>query len=297
MSYYSQSQQDFGTQQSSISVLASQSRRTETIFENHIKDYKEMGISLAMRLERGGKIEQLFGTNFAQECREKLKALATDNVTKERQLKAYVNAYKAVTDQASLQQTQNNSQNDQENKYKDNNSNNANTSSANEYKEQIKAEYDRALQQIETNSLKITQEPAYLAIVKNLGEDQNDNEDDDLLLVANPNSSSSSGNNNTLGIKCPLTMALMEDPVRSKVCKHSFGRDAIYEYLRKGKSPKKCPVPGCINGNMTLNELEDDPETRLRVKRYKKRESASKQKLAAEATTVMDEDQDEDDLF
>eukprot|EP00531_Pseudo-nitzschia_arenysensis_P005233 CAMPEP_0116152968 /NCGR_PEP_ID=MMETSP0329-20121206/20970_1 /TAXON_ID=697910 /ORGANISM="Pseudo-nitzschia arenysensis, Strain B593" /LENGTH=273 /DNA_ID=CAMNT_0003649797 /DNA_START=173 /DNA_END=994 /DNA_ORIENTATION=+ len=261
-----------------------------------MKDYMEMGTGIAMRLERGGHIEQLFGNDFAQECREQLKGLASDHVLQDRQLQAYLSAYKVVTDQASEQQQiissqiDANKENEQFNSTtttsttNNNNTTSSSSSSANEYKEQMEVEYDKAMQEIQSKALKITQEPAYLAIVKNLGEDQ---EEDDDLEVVNPNNNS---NCNTLKIKCPLTMALMEDPVRSKVCKHSFGRAAIYEYLRKGK--QKCPVPGCINGSMTLNELEDDPETKLRVKRHKKRESASRRQLAQ---TAIDGDDDDDD--
>eukprot|EP00534_Pseudo-nitzschia_fraudulenta_P000686 CAMPEP_0201120400 /NCGR_PEP_ID=MMETSP0850-20130426/4465_1 /ASSEMBLY_ACC=CAM_ASM_000622 /TAXON_ID=183588 /ORGANISM="Pseudo-nitzschia fraudulenta, Strain WWA7" /LENGTH=84 /DNA_ID=CAMNT_0047386523 /DNA_START=119 /DNA_END=373 /DNA_ORIENTATION=+ len=83
-------------------------------------------------------------------------------------------------------------------------------------------------------------------------------------------------------------MAVMVDPVRSRVCKHSFDRTAILSHLQKSK---KCPVPGCVNNRMTPEELEDDPETATRVRRYKKRESASRR---ARARSAIDMDDDDD---
>lgn len=35
------------------------------------------------------------------------------------------------------------------------------------------------------------------------------------------------------GLKCPLTKAYLEDPVTSKVCRHSYSRAAILSHISK----------------------------------------------------------------
>ena len=246
--------QQYYSQSSSIGILANVADQQERHYQEYIEDNHTMATGLAMRLARNQQCEGFLGEEFSEECREKLKALASDNISKQRQLTAYVTAIKAVIEQATAADTENQDPN-------------ANTS--NEFKEQMETEYSRALQTIENNSVEITQEPNYLKVCKQLGEDQNQEEDDELAIVDNGVSDSVNK------LKCPLTMTLMEDPVMSKVCKHSYSRNAIFQHLRNTRNTK-CPVPGCINNKMTMNELEDDLETKMRVRRYKKRESASK---------------------
>ena len=245
--YYSQS--------SSIGILANVADHQEKHYKTYIDLNDQMARGIAMRLGPNQPFENLLGNEFTEECREKVKALATDNVAKQRQLGAYVSAIKVVIEQAS------HTQNDEENE-------DPNTTS-NEFKEQMETEYASALQRIENESVEVTQEPTYLRVCRLLGEDQNQEEDDELAIVDDGT------NDNVNKLKCPLTMTLMEDPVISKVCKHSYSRAAIYQHLRTARV-KNCPVPGCINNSMTLNELEDDLETKLLVQRYKKRQSASR---------------------
>lgn len=246
--------QQYYSQSSSIGILANVADHQERQYQEYIEENETMATGMAMHLARNQQCEGFLGKEFADECREKLKALASDNISKRRQLTAYVTAIKVVIEQATEANTEN----------QDPNSN-----TSNEFKDQMETEYARALQAIENDSVEIAQEPKYLKLCKQLGEDQNQEEDDELAIVDNGVGDSFNK------LKCPLTMALMEDPVRSKVCHHSYGRNAIYQHLRNTKHTK-CPVPGCINNKMTMNELEDDTETKMRVRRYKKRESASK---------------------
>ncbi len=281
---YSQSM----TQSSSIGVLANVADHQERKYRSFIQQNEAIGTGIATRLAKGTHFETIVGSEFTQECREKLKALASDNVTKARQLKAYVSAIRVVIAQAEQGNTQ-------ENEDPNNNNNNNNT---NEFKEQMETEYAKAMETISANSVKVTQEASYLELCKTLGENNDEDEDDELAVVNDGGSSNSSSK-----IKCPLTMAFMEDPVRSKVCKHSFGRDAIYHYLRtsntqnRNRNGARCPVPGCINGSMTINELEEDPETKMRVRRHKKRESASRRQLAQSAINGDDDEDDDEHEF
>ncbi|KAG2177158.1 hypothetical protein INT43_007815 [Umbelopsis isabellina] len=48
-----------------------------------------------------------------------------------------------------------------------------------------------------------------------------------------------------VSLRCPLTTVLFEDPVTSKLCKHSFSKHAIMQLLRQHGEPMPCPIPGC----------------------------------------------------
>jgi len=273
----------FGHQErTSISVLANLADHQERQYRRYIEQNETMGNGIAMRLARGEQFEELMllGGNenqkVVEECRASLKELAKDNVAKSRQLGAYVSAIRVVIDNASTALVAGSQRRD------DGSANaGANANEVYEFKDQMDTEYASALKTIETNSVLVTQEPTYLNLCRHLGEDQES--DDELAVVNNPSSNSNS--NSDAGIKCPLTMAIMEDPVRSKVCKHSFDRLAITSHLSKSKM---CPVPGCRNSNMTPSELEDDPDTVMKVRRYKKRESAAR-KVRAQSALDMDD--------
>jgi E3 SUMO-protein ligase NSE2 len=60
------------------------------------------------------------------------------------------------------------------------------------------------------------------------------NEEDDIVMGARQ-----------VQLRCPLTMDLFEEPVTSKVCKHSFSKKAILQLIQR--SPFKsidCPIAG-----------------------------------------------------
>ena len=268
--------QRYHSQSTSIGLLANVADHQERQYRRHIERNEEMATGLAMRLARNDQLEQFCGSDFTEECREKLKALASDNVSKERRLRAYASAIGVVIEKACNNETNDGQENDDPN----NNNNNNNT---HEFKKQMKTEYARALESIEKDSLKITQEPSYLKLCKQLGEDQNEDEDDELAVVSNGHDSG------TNKLKCPLTMRLMEEPVRSRVCGHSFSKHAIVAHLRISR---ECPVPGCVNRQMRVAELEDDMETTMRIRRHKKRESATKK-----ATRGLLDDEEEEEEF
>ncbi len=78
--------------------------------------------------------------------------------------------------------------------------------------------------------------------------------------------------------KCPMTGKLFEDPVRNKLCGHVYDRRGIIFQLQNKKT--HCPFPGCRNQNVTMSQLEDDLEMKMKVERFKKRaERERKQRL------------------
>ncbi|RKP27526.1 zinc-finger of the MIZ type in Nse subunit-domain-containing protein [Syncephalis pseudoplumigaleata] len=66
--------------------------------------------------------------------------------------------------------------------------------------------------------------------------DEEEEEDDDIIEMAQH-----------VSLICPLTTMIMEDPVTSASCKHSFSKRAIVEYIQRyqGSERAPCPVTGC----------------------------------------------------
>ena len=88
-------------------------------------------------------------------------------------------------------------------------------------------------------------------------------------------------------LKCPVTGMLFNNPVINKVCHHTYDRAGLDQLLRTGKHT--CPVPGCANNRLSLNQVEEDEEMKLKVQRHKTREVAQKRQRDLE------EDDDEED--
>jgi E3 SUMO-protein ligase NSE2 len=66
--------------------------------------------------------------------------------------------------------------------------------------------------------------------------DASDHDDDDIVIARE-----------TISYKCPLSMADLADPLTSRVCKHSFEKEAIMDFLRSKRDNEnvRCPCTGC----------------------------------------------------
>ncbi|KAH0791776.1 e3 sumo-protein ligase nse2 [Histomonas meleagridis] len=75
------------------------------------------------------------------------------------------------------------------------------------------------------------------------------------------------------GLICPITSALPEHPVVSKICHHVYDKDAIVKYIRQqnqqGKRHVICPAIGC-NQKISLSEIAEDPEVTRKVEKARK---------------------------
>jgi len=283
---------------SSLGLLANTADYQAQQYQRYIEQNETIGKGIAMRLTKGERFESIIGVEFAEQYRSQLKELARDNVSKERQLKAYTTAIQAViagieVGEDGLPVLVHPQAENQENISPNIDQKDEVGSSSYEYKGQMEDEFAKAMNDIDQNSVLVTQEKSYLSLLKELGEDKV--EDDELAVVNN-----NDDDNVLQKIKCPLTMQIMSDPVRSKMCGHSYDRDAIVHHItsslksRKKNARAKCPFPGCHNTNMKLEELEDDPETAMRIRRYKKRQSAVAKQEGSNDNSFLDvEDDDE----
>lgn len=71
--------------------------------------------------------------------------------------------------------------------------------------------------------------------------------------------------------KCPLTKQFFELPLTSKVCHHSFSKDAIVEVIRNNNGRAKCPIPACAHF-IRIGDLFPDPELQEKTTRAIERE-------------------------
>ena len=147
----------------------------------------------------------------------------------------------------------------------------------------------------------------YLEICKRLGEpeksksargDRRRSSDDDDLEVLPPTQESAQHS-----LRCPISASYLEKPVRNKVCNHVYSKEPILaaiEYYSRSRGGCKCPVPGCANQNVTKEQLEDDREKEILVRRQKLLEQSQQSQMsqmAIDADFDDDEEEDEEDEF
>ncbi|KAI9315646.1 zinc-finger of the MIZ type in Nse subunit-domain-containing protein [Dichotomocladium elegans] len=67
------------------------------------------------------------------------------------------------------------------------------------------------------------------------GDEKDDEGDDDLVVGPMKRS-----------LKCPLTQKWLENPVTSKLCRHTFSKREIFAFISRKGGRTSCPVPGCV---------------------------------------------------
>ncbi|KAF9013463.1 hypothetical protein BDQ17DRAFT_1404952 [Cyathus striatus] len=102
-------------------------------------------------------------------------------------------------------------------------------------------------------------------------EDGDDSDDDDDLEVGGV----------TQTYTCPLTLRLLENPMTSMVCAHSFSGDAIKQSFRGAVRSIKCPATGCTK-SFKLTDLIEDKDLEKKVKAHKRRQDRAAEYSDAE---------------
>jgi len=98
-----------------------------------------------------------------------------------------------------------------------------------------------------------------------------DDDDEEDLEVMNTNA----GVDSEQQMKCSLTSNFFENPVKSTQCNHTYSLDALRSMIGKKRSIK-CPYYGCNNTELTMDQIEEDVEMTMRVKRFFRRQEAQK---------------------
>mmetsp|Transcript_41786 Transcript_41786/g.75215 ORF Transcript_41786/g.75215 Transcript_41786/m.75215 type:complete len:291 (-) Transcript_41786:331-1203(-) len=107
-----------------------------------------------------------------------------------------------------------------------------------------------------------------------------DDDEDDLEIVHNQT-------DDIRSLKCPITGMLFVNPVKNKVCHHTYDRAGLDQMLTARKHT--CPVAGCANKSLALDQVEEDEEMKLKVKRHKTREENEKRKRDLEEEDDMED--------
>ncbi|KAI9490462.1 zinc-finger of the MIZ type in Nse subunit-domain-containing protein [Zychaea mexicana] len=97
-------------------------------------------------------------------------------------------------------------------------------------------------------------------------DDGEDDDDDDDIAV----------NAVKQAVKCPITQTYLENPVTSRVCKHTYSKHAIMELIRKHRGRVACPIPGCRT-MLNHQNLQDDTLAERRVARVRATEMSQRQ--------------------
>ena len=204
-------------------------------------------------------------TNFMEECRIRLKGIAEGNAKRMKEIDYYVEAVREVKNDVVRRQHDSNAEDEE--------------AEAVNYEAAIHSAIERIREKDESNIHQwIEQHPMVIEVRTTLGERVKSNDDDDLEIVNN--------RDDVHALKCPITATLFEDPVKNKVCGHTYSRAGIQQVIKNRKTT--CPIAGCKNNRLSVNQLETDEEMKMAVHRFKKKEELAKKKRA------MDDEADED---
>ncbi|KAG6831003.1 hypothetical protein H0H87_006576 [Tephrocybe sp. NHM501043] len=92
-------------------------------------------------------------------------------------------------------------------------------------------------------------------IAKEIGDDSDDDDELEMGGVSQ-------------NYNCPITLTLLDEPLTSEVCKHSFSKNAILQSFRGGDI--RCPAAGCTK-RFTRSQLKPNKDLAKRVKAYERR--------------------------
>ena len=115
---------------------------------------------------------------------------------------------------------------------------------------------------------------------------QNNDDDDDIEIEINQNQTQ-----NESSYKCPLTGMIFQNPVRNKVCHHTYDQHAIHQHIVKMRK-RDCPVMGCSNSSVTMSQMEVDEEMILKVRRFLRIQEGKKKRNAMSQDYDVDDDDD-----
>jgi hypothetical protein len=243
-----------------ITLLTNSMIRREGEYRKGIDENRTMVNSLASRLARNGKFDNLLDDDSMNEFRTSLKMLAEGNIANERFLTAYLGAVTSIG--------------------------NSGNQEMDNFQGLLEQTVEQELKKVNDQSPPLTEEPRYLELCMKLGEID---EDEDLAVLPQENASS---------LKCPIKGTLMEDPVKSTVCGHSYSREGIEQHIKNSNVHTSCPMYGCRNNRLNWDQLVDDPETAMLVRREKKRQVyAKKSQSQSQAAIDMDDDEEEEATF
>jgi hypothetical protein len=239
-------------------VLIEQMVRKEGNYREGMKlNQSHCNAFASSRLAKGSQLESLCEPEFLEQQRARIKQLTESNIMQGQELQSFVAALQKI----------------------------GANENCNDYETALEAAMQKEQQVKRRMQLNVQQEPQYMELCSKLGESSGPT-DDDLEVLP------SEGGNTQQSLKCPIAGTLLEAPMKNKICKHVYSNAVVQDYLKRG--PKPCPIVGCRNQHITLQQLEPDMETEILVRREKKREEQRQRQFTQDALD-MDNDDDDDD--
>jgi hypothetical protein len=240
-------------------VLIEQMIRKEVNYREGMKlNQSHCNAFASSRLAKGSQLESLCEPDFMEQQRARVKQLTESNIIQGQELQCFVVALQKI----------------------------GADENCNDYETALEAVMQKERQTKQRMQLHVQQEPQYMELCSKLGESSGPT-DDDLEVLPNE------GGNTQRSLKCPISLTLLEEPMLNKICKHVYSKAVVQHYLKNG--PKPCPIVGCRNQRITLQQLEPDMETEILVRREKKREEQRQRQLTQDALDMDNDDDDDDD--
>jgi len=277
----------------SLSYAAGKFKSKENEFKDAITKYSSPALLFAESMKISGEYEKaIVGAKvedddatrkFLTEQRNRLKDLCVKSVISSRYAQSF--GLTVVDVNTEIQNLYSRTQNTQENQISEENTMN--------YEQYINNKMQEHLTNQERNSSTVDDERVVRNCHEILGEKVSkkksrqssaDDEDDDELEVVD--------SSNEATLKCPFTQQFMTKPMKNKICNHVYEEAAIRDHIRKASGKAVCPIPGCGNRKVSLDQLEEDPIMAMRVKRHLKREETAK-KQRIENSLKTDDGDDE----
>ena len=288
------------------SVLVSSAKRIlgkEQAYKSGIQMLQAANLLFAEKLALGGPIEAnlLPSANedtpenieiqtFLEEQRNLIKKIARDSVLREKKVDYLLGAVREICDEAK----------------KSDSSHNETSNYQNIISEKMNNLQEHAL--LATVQVELEDEDHCKELRKRLGEKiskkkrksrggTEEESEEELEIMNSATASTQRGPasvpNMDLALKCPITGSLFQEPLKNKLCGHTYSKPGIQHWFANRKT--KCPIPGCANHSLTRSQLVDDVEMTLKLQRHSRQlaQIEEQQRIkAAQASEVDDEDAD-----
>ena len=247
-------------------------------YEKSVKEIHARCIMIAESLRPDGRlgIDEIFKAEHGDgadewllDCRNRLKAIAQGNAKRMNDIEYFVDGVKKVRSDVQRHQA------DQGNGEEGNETDAPDYERAvNEAVEKVRSARD-ATAELESHDMSTSIRTALGEKVQKKVRNSRGgyDEDDDLEIVQNAVEDEQT-------LKCPITGMFFVNPVKNKVCGHTYDMMGLDQMIKNGKTT--CPVPGCSNRGVTKAQVEEDTEMKLKVQRHRKREEAEKKRRALE---------------
>ena len=252
----------------------------EASYKEHIKQNHILCKNAANSLSReGGLVEALNMMvkteilseqevqTFLGEQRQRLKKLSESNVNSNHTVDTFVSSIRRLKQQVQNDRNPSSQQEDAENEEDFKN-----------YEPIVRDMMDTEREKRKSTKTDLLQEKYVTEIYEELGEEaalpgrgsRNVNNDDDIEVMGNGRGAESQA----ASLMCPVICTLLENPMKNKVCGHIYSLAGLKHLLRNSRRCA-CPVAGCQNNNVTMEQVEEDVETQFKIRREKRRQDAA----------------------